>query len=141
MRSDNSIHLVTAARQRHELTRAKALAALHELDRTGQPITFSTVADAAGVSRSWLYAQTDVKDEIRRLRARNQPRPTPTIPSRQQSSDQSLRERLDIALRRNRELTDENQRLRRQLAVVLGQNRTATPHPPPHRNRITIGPC
>ena len=47
MRSDNSIHLVTAARQRHELTRAKALAALHELDRTGKPITFSTVAAAA----------------------------------------------------------------------------------------------
>ncbi|BCO36233.1 DUF6262 family protein [Mycobacterium heckeshornense] len=139
MRSDNSIHLVTAARQRHELTRAKALATLHELDRTGTPITFSTVADAAGVSRSWLYAQNDVKDEIQRLRARNQPRPTPTIPARQQASDQSLRQRLDIALCRNRELTDENQRLRRQLAVVLGQNRETPPQP--HRNRITIGPC
>ncbi|MCV7036250.1 transposase, partial [Mycobacterium heckeshornense] len=97
------------------------------------------VADAAGVSRSWLYAQNDVKDEIQRLRARNQPRPTPTIPARQQASDQSLRQRLDIALCRNRELTDENQRLRRQLAVVLGQNRETPPQP--HRNRITIGPC
>lgn len=37
MRSDNSIHLVTAARQRHELARAKALAALHELDAPASP--------------------------------------------------------------------------------------------------------
>jgi hypothetical protein len=33
MRADNSIHLVTAARQRHEHTRAKAIVAMHELDR------------------------------------------------------------------------------------------------------------
>ena len=50
MRSDNSIHLVTAARRRHEHTRAKAVAAMHELDRAGTPITFEAVADAAGVS-------------------------------------------------------------------------------------------
>ena len=47
MRSDNSIHLTTAAKQRHELTRAKAIAALHELDRAGDPITFESVADRA----------------------------------------------------------------------------------------------
>lgn len=72
MRSDNSIHLTTAAKRRHELTRAKAIAALHELDSAGDPITFESVADHAGVSRSWLYTQTDLKDEIRRLCARNQ---------------------------------------------------------------------
>ena len=44
MRSDNSIHLSTAAKQRHELTRAKAIAALHELDRAGAKITFEAVA-------------------------------------------------------------------------------------------------
>jgi hypothetical protein len=138
MRSDNSIHLVTAARQRHELTRAKALAALHELDRTGKPITFSTVADAAGVSRSWLYAQTDVKDEIRRLRAHNQPPATQT-PPRQRASDDSLRQRLDLALHRNRELADENRRIRRQLAHALGQLRDTPPRT--RHDPITIGPC
>jgi hypothetical protein len=54
MRSDNSLHLSTAAKQRHALTRAKAIAALHELDRAGAKITFESVADYAGVSRSWL---------------------------------------------------------------------------------------
>ena len=68
MRADNSSHLVTAARQRHELTRAKAIAAMRELDRAGAAVTFDAVARHAGVSRSWLYTQTDIRAEIRRLR-------------------------------------------------------------------------
>lgn len=44
MRADNSIHLATAARRRHEHTRAKAIAAMHELDRTGAELTFEAVA-------------------------------------------------------------------------------------------------
>jgi hypothetical protein len=132
MHSDNSIHLRTAARRRHEHTRANALAALPELDRAGAPITFESVADAAGVSRSWLYGQTDLNDEIRRLRARNQPKHATTTPARQRASDDSLRQRLDIALRRNRELADENQQLARQLANALGQLR--------HNNRALLNP-
>ena len=139
MHSDNSIHLRTAARRRHEHTRAKALAALHELDRAGAPITFESVADAAGVSRSWLYGQTDLNDEIRRLRARNQPKHATTTPARQRASDDSIRQRLDIALRRNRELADQNQQLRRQLAHALGQRRETPPRK--RRDPITIGPC
>ena len=48
MRADNSIHLTTAARQRHEYTRAKAIAAMHELDRAGAVLTFASVARHAG---------------------------------------------------------------------------------------------
>ena len=60
--------IVTAARQRHELTRAKVLKALRELDRAGTPVTFQTVAAAAGVSRSWLYTQPDIRTDVQRLR-------------------------------------------------------------------------
>jgi hypothetical protein len=91
------------------------------------------------VSRSWLYGQTDLNDEIRRLRARNQPKHANTTPARQRASDDSLRQRLDIALRRNRELADQNQQLRRQLANALGQLRDSPPQA--RRNPITIGPC
>src|SRR5258708_34622738 len=121
MRPDNSLHPSPAAKQRHEPTRAKAIAALHELDRAGAKITFESVADYAGVSRSWLYTQTDLKDEIRRLRARNQPRHATTTPARQRATHHSLPQRLDIALRPNPELADENQPLRRQLPHAPGQ--------------------
>ena len=65
MSPDNSIHLATAAQRRHENTRIKAIAALHDLDQAGAPINFAAVAEH-GISRSWLYTQTDLKDEIRR---------------------------------------------------------------------------
>ena len=60
--------LSEAAARRHELTRAKAVQALRELDRAGTPVTFAGVAHAAGVSRSWLYTQPDISGQIRRLR-------------------------------------------------------------------------
>ncbi|WP_006247041.1 DUF6262 family protein [Mycolicibacterium tusciae] len=126
MPADNSIHLIRAAQQRHELTRAKAIAAIHELDRTGAVLTFESVARHAGVSRSWIYTQTDLKDEISRLRAQHRPETSKPLPARQRASDGSLRQRLEIANRRNHELTDENRRLRRQLACALGQRRENT---------------
>ena len=145
MQTDNSIHLINAARQRHEHTRAKAIAAMHELDRSGAVLTFESIARHAGVSRSWIYTQTDLKDEIRRLRAQYRPEPSTPVPTGQRASDDSLRRRLEIANQRNRELADENQRLRRQLACALGQNRgngrDAPSEEPAHRSSVTIGPC
>ena len=60
--------LSDAAARRHELTRSKAVQALRELDRAAAPVTFAGVAQAAGVSRSWLYTQPDISSQIRRLR-------------------------------------------------------------------------
>lgn len=144
MPADNSIHLVAAARQRHEQTRAKAIRAIHELDQAGAVLTFESVARHAGVSRSWIYTQTDLKDEIGRLRAQHRPESSTPIPARQRASDDSLRQRLEIANLRNRELADENQRLRRQLACALGQNRdhgrTSPIAQPAHRSSVPIGP-
>jgi hypothetical protein len=143
MAADNSFHLIQAAKQRHERTRAKAIVAMHELDRAGALLTFESVARHAGVSRSWIYTQTDLKDEIRRLRAQHRPGPSAPLPPRQRASDDSLRQRLEIANRRIRELADENQRLRRQLASALGQLRedTRRNQQPTHHTSVTIGPC
>jgi Family of unknown function (DUF6262) len=125
MPSDNSIHLATAAQKRHETTRTKAIAALHDLDQAGAPINFAAVAEHAGVSRSWLYTQTDLKDEIRRIRAFREPRLAATTTRREPASQASLRNRLSLAHQRIRELDDENHRLRDQIAQLHGQLRTA----------------
>ena len=116
--------LSEAAARRHELTRAKAIQALRELDRVGAPVTFAGVASAAGVSRSWLYTQPDISDQIRRLRkGTNGAGGSGTLPAGQRATDASLRARLTAALKRNQALTDENARLRRQLAHALGAAR------------------
>ena len=123
MHADNTGHIIAAARQRHELTRAKAIQALRTLDAAGTPVTFETVAQAAAVSRSWLYAQPDIRAEIERLRAVYHRAPETTIPARQRASDASLRRRLEAVTQRNRNLAEENRQLREQLARALGEAR------------------
>jgi uncharacterized protein DUF6262 len=125
MHPDNAAPLIQAARQRRELARAKAVRALRELDRAGTPVTFEAVARAAGVSRSWLYNQPDLRAEICRLRDATSRATTPPIPASQRASDASLLRRLAEASQRNRQLAEENSRLRRQLAHALGDQRSS----------------
>jgi 2'-5' RNA ligase len=119
--------LSEAAARRHELTRSRAVQALRELDRAGVPVTFAGVAKAAGVSRSWLYTQPDISSQIRRLRQQTADAAGSAggIPAAQRSTDASLRARLAAALDRNKQLAEENARLRRQLAHALGSQRSA----------------
>lgn len=120
MRAENTVHQPTAARRRPELTRSKTIRALRELDASGGAVTFEIVAKSAGVSRSWLYAQPDNRAEIERLRRLHRA-PAEVVPARQCTTDPSLLQRVEIANARNRELTEDNQRLRRQLAQALGR--------------------
>jgi hypothetical protein len=126
MPADNTAPIIAAARQRHELTRSKAIQALRELDSAGTPVTFAAIADTAGVSRSWLYTQPEIRRDIERLRQATHRAPAPAIPADQRTSDPSLTTRLQAANQRIRELTDDNQRLRRQLAHALGDQRATT---------------
>ena len=127
MRADNSRHIRRAAERRHELTRSKAVAALRELEKQGGAITFEAVAAAAGVSRSWLYAQIDLRTVIIGLR---EDRPQQPKASRSSASTESLRARLNASLERNRELSAEIEHLRHQLALALGHSRSRSPHIP-----------
>lgn len=149
MRADNSRHLVAAARERAERTRQRAVTALRRMDASGTPITFDTVAHQAGVSRSWLYAQHDLRAEIKRLRARHQQQPPSAVPPRRQRASQaSLLRRLEAATERIRRLEQDNRELRDALARALGEHRTAhalgraaAPDTPKKSPAKLIGPC
>ena len=89
-------------------------------------MNFARVAQAAGISRSWLYTQPDISSQIRRLRQeKNAAGFAHGIPAAQRATDASLRARLATALERNKQLADENARLRRHLARALGDQRSA----------------
>jgi hypothetical protein len=149
MQADNSRFLVQAARWRSQATRERAIQALRRLAATGGPVTFDSVARTAGVSRSWLYGQPDLRAEIERLRALSGRAPTsPPIPARQRASEASLRRRLEAVQAEIRRLREENQRLREQLAWALGERRAAGVRgPTAHEGAsnpsgsATIGPC
>jgi hypothetical protein len=149
VRADNSRHVIAAARRRAGQTRQRAVAALRRMDAAGQRITFDAVAREAGVSRSWLYAQDDLRAEIGRLRQRHLATPpAPVPPQRQRASDSSLLRRLEAATIRIRRLEADNQQLRDALARALGERRAAgilghnDGRDTPRRNSPKIiGPC
>jgi small-conductance mechanosensitive channel len=119
------------------------------LDAKGAPITFEAVAREAGVSRSWLYTQDDLRAEIGRLRERHRPpSPTPSTPDRQRASTASLLRRLEVATERVQRLEQANWELHEALAQALGTTRTArvlgntTKRDTPERRAAKlIGPC
>ncbi|HEY2834166.1 MAG TPA: DUF6262 family protein [Sporichthyaceae bacterium] len=149
MPADNTRHLRAAAQHRAEQTRRRAVAALRRMDATSAPVTLDGLAREAGVSRSWLYTQHDLRAEVERLRRRRQ-HPTPPVvpPERQRASDASLLRRLEAATERIRHLEHDNQQLRDALARALGERRAAdirggppgrdTPNRKPAK---LIGPC
>jgi hypothetical protein len=145
MRADNSAYVVAAAQRRAQETRDRALAALRRMDATGKPINFDTVAREAGVSRSWLYTQDQLRAEIERLRERRRTtNPTSKAPGRHRASDASLLRRLEAATVRIRRLEGENQELRQALALALGERRCSDilGRKVPERGRSgIIGPC
>lgn len=110
--------LAAAAQQRSRDTRQRAVTAIRRLDKDGLPLTMTTVAKAAGVSRSWLYRQTDLHFEIARHR-----HPAPTLPRPERASSDSQHQRIENMHDEIRRLNAEVDSLRQQLAEHYGQQR------------------
>ena len=72
-RADNSAYLAEANDRRHQTALLAARHAIQELQRQGQAVNFSTVAQSAGVSRVWLYRQDQIRDLISRQQALKSP--------------------------------------------------------------------
>jgi hypothetical protein len=137
VRADNSHHIVDAARRRRDGTLARAEAALQRLRDAGEPISVARLAEEAGVSRSWIYTQPHLRDQIDQAQA--VPSGEQPAPLAHGASSASLLRRLELAHRRIQHLTDENQRLRDQLARARGQRRAERQTGQRH-TATTIGP-
>ena len=132
-RADNSAYLAQANARRHQAALAAARHAIEQLQREGQAINYTTVARTAGVSRPWLYRQTQIRDLISQLREQ---KPAAALAAQRPSTD-SLRQRLDTARDEITRLRAENRSLRDQIARQLGLQRTqhATSQPLGHDER------
>jgi hypothetical protein len=118
MRPDNTHYLERWRQQRQQQALHAAAEALRTFDREGQPITFAGVAQAAGVSRGWLY-KSPLADEVKRLRDMQQASGV-RLPAAQRSSDTSLRRRLEAAVDDNKRLRARVRRLTTELELALG---------------------
>ena len=121
-RADNSSFLAQANARRHQAALSAAHHAIQQLQRQGRPVSFSTVAQSAGVSRAWLYRQDHIRDLISRQQALNPPAAR-RITAQRATAD-SLRKRLDAARAEITRLRAENRSLQEQIARYLGLQRT-----------------
>jgi 5-methylthioribose kinase len=119
----NTSGILAHAHHRKQEKRKRVEESIARLLRERQAINFTTVARVAGVSKTYLYGQTDLRERIDALR--------------QQGLEQVVRERLDHAAagktersrdlvilakdRRIKELEAENRKLQQQLKVALGK--------------------
>ena len=119
----NTSGMVSHAHRRKEEKRKHVEEIIAQLLRQQQAINFNSVAKAAGVSKAYLYSQTDVRERIEALR--------------QQAMEQAVRERAarstpgktdaskDLIIlakdRRIKELEAENRKLQQQLKIALGK--------------------
>ena len=120
--TDRVDRLREAAQARHEATLRRATNALQRLARRGELVTFRRLAETAGVSRSWLYRQPELREEISRLRDTTVGRPG-TLPAAERATADSLRQQLRACRDEVTRLRTENQELRDQLARHLGAAR------------------
>lgn len=124
MPPDQAAALATAAQRKRDRALERAHAALRDLDRRGETISFQAVAHSAAVSRQWLYKQPELRAEIERLRARHTPA-TPRVPDAERAREASLRQRNTTLLAENRRLRDHVAELKAELAIAHGQRRAA----------------
>lgn len=110
--------LAAAAQQRSRDTRQRAVTTIRRLDKAGLPLTMTTVAKAAGVSRSWLYRQPDLHLEIARHRHTN-----PPLPGTERAGSDSQHQRIEDLHDEIHRLNTEIVSLRQQLAERYGQQR------------------
>ena len=129
-RADNTRFLTQATADRHQDTLRKASDAIAHLDSSGQPVNFSAVAAAAGVSRASLYRDPGIRDLISRMRSA--PSRSAATRTAQRATAESLRTRLNTARAEITRLRAENTLLREQAARYLGEQRAANQHTRPH---------
>lgn len=119
--TDRTDLLRQAAQARHASTLRRAEDTLRILRRRGDPVTFRGFAQSAGVSRSWLYRQPQLREELDKLR--QQPAQTPGVPARQAATAESRLQQIQTYRAEIARLRAENQALHEKLARQLGTAR------------------
>jgi hypothetical protein len=126
MSVEQTERLTANARRRSEQTLQRAQETLTAMAARGDTITVAKLAQTADVSRSWIYTQPELREQIEQLRLVTPPRP-PGSAAAGRASLESLKRRLDLAHQRITQLREENRQLRRSIEQLHGQLREPRP--------------
>lgn len=114
-------HLRKAARSRTDESEKRARAALDQLVKAMQPVSFVAVAREAGISTDFLYRHQKLRSLIERHRAKTGAIPAQR-PDHSESSSAAVRALSARLTRQQQEHQREVARLRKTLEVAQGEN-------------------
>lgn len=115
-------HLREAARSRTDESEKRARAALDQLVKAMQPVSFVAVAREAGISTDFLYRHQKLRSLIERHRAKTGAIPAQRPDHSESSSSAAVRALSARLTRQQQEHQREVARLRKTLEVAQGEN-------------------
>jgi hypothetical protein len=117
--------LRAAAERKHQEAERKVDDAIRALLRAGEPISFRRVATVARVSTGWLYAQSEVKERITRLRGQPAlklgPPPERASDASKDAILRTLRHRVGMLEDERRRLLARIQQLEERIELLYGE--------------------
>jgi hypothetical protein len=108
------------AEEKTKITLEKVDKAIRELSLSGERINFNSVAIASGVSKTFLYNNENVKKRIEELRQQQVSREI----NQRAKYDKTAKSKDIIIMakdKKNRELEEENRKLKEQLEILRGK--------------------
>jgi predicted nuclease with TOPRIM domain len=116
----NTEAVVAYAKRKKEETVEKVEQAIKQLIQQNEKINFNTVTKAAGVSKSYLYNQTELRDRIETLRQQQREVTSPKNIKKNMNVENkdSL---IQVFRERIRELEKENKQLKEEIKRVNGK--------------------
>uniref|UniRef100_B8HWN6 Transposase n=1 Tax=Cyanothece sp. (strain PCC 7425 / ATCC 29141) TaxID=395961 RepID=B8HWN6_CYAP4 len=115
----NTEGIKLAAQRKREETFTRTDEAIKQLIRDRKPINFESVAEAANVTRAWIYKQPELRQRIETLRSQQASKKE--LPPQARASDASKTAMIATLREENKRLRAEIQRLKRDLESAYGQ--------------------
>lgn len=116
----NTQGLKDHAQQKRDQSIEQTEKAIRQLIKEGRPINFSTVEEVAGVSRTWLYNQPEIRDRIEQLR--DQQPGKKKVARSQKASDASNAAMILTLKEKLQKSQAENRGLRQQMEEIVGRS-------------------
>jgi hypothetical protein len=113
-KNPNTGPLFKSIEEKQKSTFQKVEAAMKVLIKKQQKINFNSVSDTSGVSKSFLYKYPEIRNRIETLRKQQVGIPHPRM-AKLSMSEQSKDVIITSLKKRNKELLDENKKLKEQL--------------------------
>jgi hypothetical protein len=117
----NTEAIVKIAKKKSDEARNKVEKTIQRLVLEGTVINFNVVKKEAGVSKSWLYSNLDIRRRIEEIRDKQKMSPKRVKSGSKDRSEDSKDNIITALKERIKELDGENKKLRKESEILYGQ--------------------